>query len=71
MLCAAFSRYDRVVPEVCEKLCYGPITDLLKLVPGQIFFWTNATNSAFLEIKSELLSTPILQLPYYSQQFNI
>jgi hypothetical protein len=49
----------------------SPISDLLKLKPGEKFIWSEAANQAFLELKSRLVSAPILKLPDYSKQFVI
>jgi hypothetical protein len=46
-----------------------PLTELLK--KGHIFQWTSIHENAFQLLKQALTSTPVLQLPDFSQQFVI
>lgn len=44
-----------------------PLSDLLK--KGVPFVWTSVTESAFQQLKSALISAPVLALPDFSKQF--
>lgn len=44
----------------------GPLTDLLK---KETFYWTDATEQAFIKLKQAITSAPVLALPDFTQPF--
>lgn len=60
--------YRRFIPDFSSIV--SPITELMK---GKVkkFKWTDQANSAFLKLKSALISAPVLSNPDFSRPFKI
>lgn len=60
--------YNRFIPNFAAKC--GPITDLLKKSKSK-FIWTPEAESAFNDLKSALISAPVLRTPDFTKPFII
>lgn len=63
------SWYRRFIDNFSSKL--APVTELLKNNGKNRFIWTEQANCAFLEIKSALISAPVLSNPDFDKEFCI
>ena len=57
--------FRRFIPHYSESMC--PLTELLR--KNSKFRWTDDCETAFVDIKSRLASTPILRPPNYDLPF--